>query len=97
MVVLSNELVEGTFAFGWENFFIDSFDGVAASGSQTYNVTICGVVWGYNHHLNFLRQWLAKCRGVSKHHLQGYLRFLALLLNDDTNWFSKILSYDSSR
>jgi len=33
-----------------------------------------------NRH-SFLRQWLAKFRGVSKHHLQKYLNFLALKLN----------------
>lgn len=44
-----------------------------------------------------LRQSLAKFRGVSKHHLQGDLDFLALLVNDDADWFSKISSYESSR
>ena len=48
-----------------------------------------------NHH-SFLRQWLAKFRAVSKHHFQGYLNFLGLLLNDDADWFSKTLSYESS-
>jgi transposase-like protein len=48
-----------------------------------------------NHH-SFLRQWLAKFRGVSKHHLQKYLNFLALKLNPAENWFEKILCYNVS-
>lgn len=51
----------------------------------------------YENRHSFVRQWLGKFRGVSKHYLQGYLDFLALLLNDDTDWFSKLLSYESSR
>jgi len=44
-----------------------------------------------------LRQWLAKFRGVSKHHLQKYLGFLALKLNSPDNWFEKLLCYNVSR
>lgn len=33
-----------------------------------------------NRH-SFLRQWLAKFRGVSNHHLQNHLNFLDLKLN----------------
>jgi len=46
-----------------------------------------------NRH-SFLRQWLAKFRGVSKHHLQKYLNFLALKLNSRENWFEKLLCYN---
>ena len=42
-----------------------------------------------NRH-SFLRQWLGKFRGVSKHRLQGYLDFLSLLLNADA-WFDQLL------
>ena len=45
---------------------------------------------------SFLRQWLAKFRGVSKHHLQKYLNFLALKLNSSENWFKKLLCYNVS-
>ena len=44
----------------------------------------------------FLRQWLAKFRGVSKHHLQKYLGFLGLKLNSLNDWFEKLLCYDMS-
>jgi transposase-like protein len=44
----------------------------------------------------FLRQWLAKFRGVSKHHLQKYLGFLGLKLNSPNDWFEKLLCYDVS-
>jgi IS1 family transposase len=43
-----------------------------------------------NRH-SFLRQWLAKFRGVSKYHLQKYLNLLALKLNSSENWFEKRL------
>lgn len=46
-----------------------------------------------NRH-SFLREWLGKFRGVSKHHLQGYLDFLSLRLNVD-NWFEQLLSGES--
>lgn len=49
-----------------------------------------------NRH-SFVRQWLGKFRGVSKHHLQGYLDFFSLLLNSATDWFSSLLGDDSSR
>lgn len=55
------------------------------------HVTGCG-----NRH-SFLPQWLAKFRGVLKHHLQRCLDFLGRSLNDSTDWFSQILSYESSR
>ncbi|MEF8824752.1 MAG: IS1595 family transposase, partial [Halapricum sp.] len=44
----------------------------------------------------FLRNWLRRFRGVSKHHLQGYLNFLGWILNTD-NWFEQILSTDFYR
>jgi hypothetical protein len=48
-----------------------------------------------NRH-SFLRQWLAKFRGVSKHHLQKYFGFLELKLNSPNDWFEKLLCYDLS-
>jgi len=48
-----------------------------------------------NRH-SFLRNWLRRFRGVSKHHLQGYLNFFSLTLNTD-RWFEKILSTDFYR
>ncbi len=45
---------------------------------------------------SFLLNWLRRFRGVSKHHLQGYLNFLSLTLNTD-RWFEKILSTDFDR
>ena len=48
-----------------------------------------------NRH-SFVRQWLGKFRGVSKHHLQGYLDFLALLLNSATDWFNLLIGAESS-
>ena len=48
-----------------------------------------------NRH-SFVRQWLGKFRRVSKHHLQGYLDFLALLLNSRPDWFSSLLGAASS-
>ena len=48
-----------------------------------------------NRH-SFLRNWLRRFRGVSKHHLQGYLNFFSLTLNTDS-WFEKILGTDFYR
>ena len=44
----------------------------------------------------FIRGYLRRYRGVSKKHLQGYLDFLAFLLNEKDQWFEIILS-DNSR
>ncbi|KMT45621.1 hypothetical protein EL22_28900 [Halostagnicola sp. A56] len=43
---------------------------------------------------SFLRRWLAKFRGVLKHHLQGYLNFLGLKLNSPDDWFEKQVCYN---
>ena len=40
----------------------------------------------------FLRTFLRKHRGVSKGHLQGYLDFLSLLLNERMGWFALLFS-----
>lgn len=45
-----------------------------------------------NRH-RFLRSWLRRFRSVSKHYLQQYLDFFALLRNDE-NWFDTIVSAD---
>ena len=79
---------------------IDEYDGINAhlliTHDDTYVISDAHVNSCENRH-SFLRQWLATFRGVSKHHLQGYFNFLGFLLNDDTDWFSQILSYESSR
>jgi len=40
----------------------------------------------------FLKSFLRRYRGVSKKYLQGYVDFLALLLNEGSNWLDVILS-----
>ena len=39
-----------------------------------------------NRH-GFLRAWLIKFRGVSKHYLRNYISFFELLLNPKETWF----------
>ena len=48
-----------------------------------------------NRH-SFLHQWLAKFKGVSMHHLQKSLGFLALKFNAPDDWFEKLLCYNVS-
>ena len=48
-----------------------------------------------NRH-TFLRNRLRRFRGISKHHLQGYLNFISLTLNTN-NWFENILGTDFYR
>jgi hypothetical protein len=48
-----------------------------------------------NRH-SFLRQWLAKFRGVSKHHLQKSLNVLASNLNSSDGWFEERLCFNVS-
>jgi len=59
---------------------------LAVTHSETYVIGDAHTNTCENRH-SFLRQWLAKFRGVSKHHLQKYLGFLALKLNSPDNWF----------
>ena len=68
---------------------------LAITHDNTYVIGDAHVNTCENRH-SFLRQWLAKFRGVSKHHLQKYLNFLALKLNSPTDWFEKLLCYDVS-
>jgi transposase-like protein len=68
---------------------------LAVTHDDTYVIGDAHVNTCENRH-SFLRQWLAKFRGVSKHHLQKYLNFLALKLNSSTDWFEKLLCYDVS-
>jgi transposase-like protein len=65
--------------------------GTTGKDAQQYWCKACE-----NRH-SFLRQWLAKFRGISKHHLQKYLNFLALKLNSSEDWFEKLLCYNVSR
>jgi transposase-like protein len=78
---------------------IDEYDGIdahlAITHDDAYVIGDAHVNSCENRH-SFIRQWLAKFRGVSKHYLQGYLDFLSLLQNETRDWFDAILSYDSS-
>jgi transposase-like protein len=70
-------------------------DHLTVTHSDTYvigdaHTNTCG-----NRH-SFLCQWLAKFRGIAKHHLQKYLNFLAPRLNSNKNWFEKLLCYNVS-
>jgi len=58
---------------------------LAVTHSDTYVIGDAHVNTCENRH-SYLRQWLVKFRGVSKHHFQGYLDFLALKLNSPTDW-----------
>jgi transposase-like protein len=68
---------------------------LAVTHSDTYVIGDAHTNTCENRH-SFLRQWLAMFRGVSKHHLQKYLNFLALKLNSPEAWFEKLLCYDVS-
>ncbi|AEN06414.1 hypothetical protein Halar_2776 [halophilic archaeon DL31] len=68
---------------------------LAVTHSDTYVIGDAHTNTCENRH-SFLRQWLAKFRGVSKHHLQKYLRFLALKRNSPDDWFEKLLCYNVS-
>ncbi len=68
---------------------------LAVTHSDTYVIGDAHTNTCENRH-SFLRQWLAKFRGVSKHHLQKYLGFLGLKLNSPNDWFEKLLCYDVS-
>jgi transposase-like protein len=69
---------------------------IAITHDDTYVIGDAHVNTCENRH-SFLRQWLAKFRGVSKHHLRKSLNFLVLKLNSPTDWFEKILSTDFYR
>jgi len=72
---------------------IEEMEGVdghlAVTHSDTYVIGDAHTNTCENRH-SFLRQWLAKFRGVSKHHLQKYLDFLTLKLNSPEDWFEKL-------
>ena len=74
---------------------IEDKEGVDGHLSDTYVIGDAHTNTCENRH-SFLRQWLAKFRGVSKHHLQKYLGFLGLKLNSPNAWFEKLLCYDVS-
>ena len=59
--------------------------------TETHHTNTCK-----NRH-SFLRQWLAKFRGVWKHHLQRYLHFLELRLISPDERFEKLLCDDVSK
>ncbi len=69
---------------------IDSY--LAITHSEHYAVGDAHINSCENRH-SFLRNWLRRFRGVSKHHLQGYLNFLSLILNTD-GWFEQIIGTD---
>ena len=68
---------------------------LAVTHSDTYVIGDAHTNTCENRH-SFLRQWLAKFRGVSKHHLQKYLKFLTLKIKSRKNWFEKLLCYNTS-
>ena len=78
---------------------IDEYDGIdahlAITRDDTYVIGDAHVNSCENRH-SFIRQWLARFRGVSKHYLRGYLDFLSLRQSETRGWFDAILSYDSS-
>lgn len=47
---------------------------------------------GCENRNGFPKSFLRRYRGVSKKYLQGYVDFLALLLNEGSNWLDVILS-----
>jgi hypothetical protein len=47
---------------------------------------------GCENRNGFIRSYLRRYRGVSKKYLQGYLDYLALLLNEREQWFTNFLS-----
>jgi len=49
---------------------------------------------GCENRNQFLKAYLRRYRGVSKKNLQGYVDFLALLLNEGYSWYDVILSDD---
>lgn len=51
---------------------------------------------GCENRNGFIRGYLWKHRGISKDHLQGYLDFIALVMNEKGRWFELIIS-DNSR
>ena len=74
----------------------DEIDGHLVINHEEHYVVGDAHTNSYENHHSFLRNWLQRFRGVSKHHLQGYLDFLNLTLNTD-QWFEKILSTDFYR
>ena len=68
---------------------------LAVTHSDTYVIGDAHTNTCENRH-SFLRNWLRRFRGVSKHHLQKYLDFLALKLNFPDEWFEKLLCYNVS-
>jgi hypothetical protein len=69
----------------------DEIDGHLAINHDDHYVVGDAHTNSYENRHSFLRNWLGRLRGVSKHYLQGYLNFLSLTLNTDC-WFEKILS-----
>ena len=73
----------------------DGIDGhLAVNHSETYVIGDAHVNTCENRH-GFVRQWLGKFRGVSKHYLQGYLDFFGLQLNATEDWLRMLLGDDS--
>ena len=67
-----------------EHWVVNHGTGEWARGSAHVN--------GCENRNQFLKGYLRRYRGVSKKHLQGYVDFLALLLNEGYNWYNVILS-----
>jgi len=75
---------------------LEGVDGhLAVTHSDTYVIGDAHTNTCENRH-SFLRQWLAKFRGVSKQHLQESLSFLASNLNSCDDWFEERLCFNVS-
>jgi transposase-like protein len=71
---------------------------MAVTHSDTYVIGDAHTNTCENRH-SFLRNWLRRFGGVSKHHLQKYLNFLALKLNSPNDWFKNcyVMMYRDER
>jgi hypothetical protein len=69
----------------------DEIDGHLAINHDDHYVVCDAHTNNCENRHSFLRNWLRRFRGVSKHHLQDYLNFFSLTLNTD-RWFEEMLS-----
>lgn len=68
---------------------------MAVNHSETYMIGDVHVNM-FENRRDFLRQWLRKFRGISKHYLQGYLDFLCLQLKTAEELVQDVVGDDSS-
>jgi transposase len=97
-------LISGTVIVNTDEYTI--YEGIAdkiPEIQEHHIVTHSAYEWAHGDaHVNgcenrngFIRSYLRRYRGVSKKYLQGYLDFLAFLLNEKDQWFELILSDNS--